>query len=179
MEMNKLLQNIESELTKIGEQGITSANLEVLAKLTDAYKDLKETESSKYGAYNASGNYENYRMPYRDDYNERGYNARHYSEDGYNAGGYNEYGRQYMNSREYNGRDNRIREHMNRIMDGAEQYEYGRERYQHGGSHERVMDGLEKLMYAVCMFVESTMEFAQSPQEKEVIRKHLHKMKNL
>ena len=48
---------------------------------------------------------------------------------------------------------------MNRIMEGAEQYEYGRERYQHGGSEERILDGLEKLMYSICMFVEVSYVF--------------------
>ena len=94
------------------------------------------------------------------------YNERRYNEYG------NDYGRQYRTGGGgYSGNDSRIREHMNRIMEGAEQYEYGRERYQHGGSEERILDGLEKLMYSICMFVESTYEFAQSPQEKEIIRK--------
>ena len=39
--------------------------------------------------------------------------------------------------------------------------------------------GLEKLMYALCMFVESTMEFAESPREKEIIRKHIDKLRSM
>lgn len=38
---------------------------------------------------------------------------------------------------------------------------------------------LKKMMYAVCMFVESAMDFAESPEEKEIIRKHVQKLKNL
>lgn len=79
----------------------------------------------------------------------------------------------------YTGNDNRMREHLNRIYEGAEMYEYGRDRYQHGGNEERIYDGLEKLMYALCMFVESTMEFAETPQEKEIIRKHIQKLQKM
>ena len=43
----------------------------------------------------------------------------------------------------------------------------------HSGDESRVIEGLEKLMYAMCMFVESAMDFAETPQEKEVIRKHI------
>ena len=188
MEFEKLLENVKKELKEISEQGLTANNLATVGQLVDIYKDLKESENGEFNGrfpkiYPMNG--------YNGDYNGRGYdeggyNARGYSENGYNAGGYNnEYSRQYMNSgngggRGYNGYDPRMRDHMNRIIEGAEQYEYGRDRYMHGGgSSERMTDGLEKLMYAICMFVESTMEFAQSPQEKEIIRKHLHKMKNL
>ena len=76
-------------------------------------------------------------------------------------------------------KDNRMRDHLNRIYEGAEMYEYGRDRYQHGGNEERIYDGLEKLMYALCMFVESTMEFAETPQEKEIIRKHIQKLQKM
>lgn len=48
-----------------------------------------------------------------------------------------------------------------------------------GGDSERMYDGLEKLMYAICMFIESTMDFAESPEEKEIIRKHIQKLKNI
>ena len=78
----------------------------------------------------------------------------------------------------YRGND-RFREHLNRVIDGADMYEYGRERYMEGGSEERIYDGLEKLMYAVCTFVESTMDFAESAEEKEIIRKHIQKLKNI
>ena len=95
-------------------------------------------------------------------YRDGGYNARgNYREDGgyreggnYRDGGYNEdYGRRYS----------RMRDHMRRMMDGVDQYEYGKERYMHGGDDTRVMEGLEKIMYAVCMFVESAMDFADNP----------------
>lgn len=75
--------------------------------------------------------------------------------------------------------DDRWNEHLDRIMDGADMYQYGRSRYRDGGDSERMYDGLEKLMYAICMFIESTMDFAESPEEKEIIRKHIQKLKNI
>ena len=40
-------------------------------------------------------------------------------------------------------------------------------------------EGLEKLMYGICMFVETVMDFAETPEEKEIIRKHIQKMKGI
>ena len=177
--MEKLMRSIEKELREVGEQGITSSNLDSTSKLVDMYKDLKEAEGGgQYG------------MRYRENYNYgENYNRGGYSE-GYNDGNwtargdYNErgYGRPYSNYEGrggYGGYDGRMRDHLNRISEGAEMYEYGRDRYQHGGSEGGMIEGLEKMMYALCMFVESTMEFAQSPQEKEVIRKHISKIRNM
>ena len=72
-----------------------------------------------------------------------------------------------------------MKEHLDRINDGVEMYDYGRERYQHGDSEERIYEGLEKLMYAVCMFVESAMDFAETPEEKDIIRRHVQKMSSM
>lgn len=73
----------------------------------------------------------------------------------------------------------RMKDKLDHIYDGVDMYEYGKERYRGGDSEERVYDGLEKLMYALCMFVESTMEFAESPREKEIIRKHIDKLRSM
>lgn len=168
--MEKIKEQIKKELTEIENKGINASNLELITKLTDIYKNIAKIEKLEggqemqdYGRYREGG------------YNEGGYNA--YREGGYNArgsgyreGGYNEgYGRRYS----------RMKDHMERMMDGMDQYEYGKERYMHGGDESRVMEGLEKLMYAMCMFVESAMDYAETPQEKEIIRKHLHKMSKL
>ena len=170
--MNKLKEQIKKELTEIEEKGINASNLELIEKLVDIYKDLGEIEKTdkggqemqEYGRYREGGGYGAYR--------EGGYNARGGGGGGggYREGGYNEgYGRRYS----------RMRDHMDRMMDGVDQYEYGKERYMHGGDDSRVIEGLEKIMYAVCMFVESAMDFAESPQEKELIRKHIQKIKNV
>ena len=174
MMMDKLKKSVEKELEQIGEQGLNASNLEMTDKLVDIYKDLQEVEQMKGGQYGMTGyNRRDYQYDkggridwYGENYNryEEGYGRR--------GGGYNNRGGNY------NGY-NRMKEHLGRINDGVEMYDYGRERYQHGDSEERVFDGLEKLMYAVCMFVESAMDFAETPQEKDIIRRHIQKMSNM
>lgn len=185
--MEKLISAIEKELKEVGEKGITTANIESTSKLVDMYKDLKEIpkENGNMMPMEYDGFYMNGR-------GGRGGNSGGYRGDGYMEGGYRgegmyerNYGRQYYiednygHDRGYDPHRRRMNEHINRIANGVDMYEYGRERYQHGGSEDRVIDGLEQLMYAVCMFVESTMEFAQTPQEKEIIRKHVQKLRNV
>ena len=169
--MEKIKEQIKKELTEIESKGINASNLELISKLTEIYKDIAKIEKLEggqemqdYGRYREGGYNEGGYSAYR----EGGYNAR--GGGGYREGGYNEgYGRRYS----------RMKDHMDRMMDGMDQYEYGKERYMHGGDESRVMEGLEKLMYAMCMFVESAMDYAETPQEKEIIRKHLHKMSKL
>jgi hypothetical protein len=33
-------------------------------------------------------------------------------------------------------------------------------------------------MYGVCMMVETAMDFAETPEEKEIIHKHIQKLKS-
>lgn len=163
--MNKLKEQIKKELTEIENKGINASNLELISKLADIYKDLGEIEKMEEGGQEMQ-DYSRYRDNYRENYRDGGYNAR----GNYRDGGYNEgYGRRYS----------RMRDYMDRMVDGMDQYEYGKERYMHSGDDGRVMDGLEKLMYAMCMFVESAMDFAETPQEKELIRKHIQKISRI
>ncbi len=167
--MHKLMEQIKKELVEIEEKGINASNLELIGKLADIYKDLGEIEKMDKGGQEML-EYGRYREGGYGAYRDGGYNARGGGGGGYREGGYNDgYGRRYS----------RMRDHMDRMMDGVDQYEYGKERYMHGGDDGRVMEGLEKIMYAVCMFVESAMDFADSPQEKELIRKHIQKIKNI
>lgn len=163
--MHKLKEQIKKELVDIEEKGINASNLELIGKLADIYKDLGEIEKMEEGGQEMQ-DYGRYRDNYRENYRDGGYNARgNYREGGYNEG----YGRRYS----------RMRDYMDRMMDGIDQYEYGKERYMHGGDESRVMEGLEKLMYALCMFAETAMDFAETPQEKEIIRKHLQKISRI
>lgn len=38
---------------------------------------------------------------------------------------------------------------------------------------------IANIMYAVCMFIESAMDFAETPEEKDIIRRHVQKMNNI
>lgn len=174
-ELKELKELVTKELKEVGTKGLSSANLESTYKLTDILKDLLEIESEKkemtqrrdegYGMPQMSPIY---RYEERGRYNERGGYGEDYGARGGRGGG-----------RSYNGYDNRMKDRIERVIDGAEMYEYGRDRYQHGGSQEAMEEGLEKMMYAVCMLVETAMDAAQSPREKEIIRKHLQKVKAL
>ena len=167
--MEKLLNEAKKELHEMGEQGLSTNNLEAVAKLASLVKNIEkinkmEKECEEEGHMRDYG--------YRGEYRERG----NYRDD---YGRYDEdYGRRSRDSMgRYRG-DDRFHEHLDRLMDGAEEYEYSRSRYR-GGNEERIYDGLEKLMYALCMFVESTMDFAESPEEKEIIRKHIRKIREI
>lgn len=159
--MHKLEEQIRKELTMISDKGLGQSNLEAASKLVDMLKDLAEVKEK--GGQEMYGRYrDEYRESYRD------YGGYNYRDGGYDRRG----GGRYSNSR--------MREQMNRMQDGMERYEDGRERYSHGGGEEhRIYEGLEQLMYAVCMFVESAMDFAETPQEKEIIKKHAQKIGRL
>lgn len=169
--IDKLVNSVEKELKEIGEQGLNASNLDMTKKLVDMYKDLQEVEqmggSYNMRGYGRDGGYSNRGGGYQG-------RGRYYVEGDYgNRGGYNSRG-----GGNYNGY-NRMKEHLDRINDGVEMYDYGRERYQHGDSEERIYEGLEKIMYAVCMFVESAMDFAETPEEKDIIRRHVQKMSGM
>lgn len=187
-ELKALKELVTKELKEVGNKGLTTANLESTYKLVDILKDLVEVESEeKEGKYHGGGysmqpqtppmygGQGNYEIR---GYNERGYNERGYNEGGYSTGG-NSGGYSARGGRSYNGYDNRMRDRIDRVIDGAEMYEYGRDRYQHGGSHEAMEEGLEKMMYAICMLVETAMDAAQSPKEKEIVRKHIQKLHSI
>lgn len=160
--MQRLEEQIRKELTSISDKGLSSGNLEMTSTLIDMLKDLSEIKEKggqeMYGRYRES----DYRGDYRGDYGNYMYRENSYDRRGGNRGGYG---------------NSRMKEQMERVMDGMERYEASRDRYAHGGGEEhRIYEGLEQLMYAVCMFMESAMDFAETPQEKEIIRKHAQKM---
>lgn len=185
-ELEKLKEIVMKELKEIANKGLSSSNLESTYKLVDILKDLGEVESEDRENKERHGQ-EAYGMrmmppmypPYMESpmYREDGYREGGYREGGYNDGYGARGGR--GGGRSYNGRDERMRDKIDRVIDGAETYDYGRERYQHGGSHEAMEEGLEKMMYAVCMLIETAMDAAQSPKEKEIIRKHIQKIHSL
>ena len=177
-EFKDLKELIKKELKEVATKGLTSSNLESTYKLVDILKDLTEVESegkemhqSGQGGQYGMGEYR-YVPQYMGSGAWRGYMEGDYGGRGYMEG-YREGGRSY------NGPDKRMRDRVERVIEGAEVYDYGRDRYQHGGSHEAMEEGLEKMMYAVCMLVETAMDAAQSPKEKEIIRKHIQKIKAL
>jgi hypothetical protein len=171
--MHKIEQDIKKELKNVEEIGLNQGNLDAVGKMVDILKDIKEIREME------GGEMRDYRYGREDyTYNEGrgGYGARMRDGRGrYMEGNHNESGN-YGRGGNFINMDPRMWDRLERIMDGADMYQYGRDRYRGGDSEERMVDGLEKLMYAVCTFVESMMDFAETPQEKEIIRKHVQKM---
>ena len=180
--MDKLFENVKKELKQIETNGLSSSNLETAYKLTCIGKNIKEIEEKegeekmkeRYmdGGYNARGNYRD--GGYNDGYNPRGGNYREYGDD------YGRRGAPGSGRGRYRGPEGeRFSRHIDHIEDGVDMYIYGRERYFDSGDTNRMKEGLEKLMYGICMFVETAMDFAETPEEKEIIRKHIQKMKGI
>ena len=184
--MEQLLQKIKKELQEIGEKDLTTANVDIAGKLVDIIKDIGEIqeqeEKSKFkeegygmrymerGQYDAPrGNYMRSRGRYAEGYSEsRGYPEHQGYRGEYGHGNWGMWGQA-----DYD----RLSECLDRIADGKDMYEHDKGRYR--GDDERVLEALEKMMYGVCMFVETAMNFAETPEEKEVVRKHIRKLEHM
>jgi hypothetical protein len=192
--MDKLMEKVKKELNSIAEKGLSSSNLETTYKLIDIYKDIKEAEYYESEIREEQGG--DYGMPQRRDsrgrymndgydryydpvmhggYDNRGYDNRGYDNRSGHGGTWEAQGR-YSN---YPFLDERSERYIERMMEGMDAYNEGRDRYRRGEADTRMVDGIEMAMAAVCMFVESIAEFAETPKEKEIIRKHLEKMKKI
>ena len=168
--MDELLRKVKKELSTIADKGLTSSNLDTTYKLIDIYKDIKEAdyyekcneESELYGARSRDS-----RGRYRgdeDDY-DRSYRR------GGNSGNYN-HDRYYP-------LDERDERYFTRIREGLYNYNEGKNRYRDGDSKDRMIDGVDMAMGALVNFVEYMMDNVETSQEKEVIRKHIDKLKKM
>ena len=131
---------------------LDSVDIDYLGKVVDIYKDLKEVESM-----NGYGNYGNY-----GEYN-RGY------------GEYNEYGRRGVDSKYRAGK------YMDGMRGSYEAYEDAREEYNRGnyGAKEDGLKELEYMMHAAMKFIKMVKEEATSPEEQEIVRKHIMKISEM
>lgn len=75
--------------------------------------------------------------------------------------------------------DERTKRYMRKIKDGIENYSSGKTRYKDGGSNERMIEGIEMTMCAIVDFIESLIDIAETSQEKEIVRKHIDKIKRI
>jgi hypothetical protein len=163
--MHKLYENVEKELKKIEENGLNSGNLDTAYKLLNMGKNIKKIEKLKEE--------EGHRMRHReDDYSARG----RYRDGDYDAIIRGRYRDDRMSTKH---KYERMYGHLDRIEDGIDDYSYGKDRYYDSGDSARVEEGLEKLMYGICMMVETAMDFAETSEEKEIIHKHIQKIKTM
>lgn len=182
--MHKLLERVEKELENIADKGLNSSNLETTYKLIDIYKDIHEAKYYKTEVReDMREQYDARQRDSRGRFMENGYNDTYNMRNGrgYNDGDYIVRG-SYRDSNNYGHfpmLDERTERHLARMREGMENYQEGRSRYRNGDSQERMVEGIEMTMSAICMFIESLTDFAETPKEKEVIRKHLEKIRNI
>lgn len=182
--LKKLEELVSKELEQISEKGLTSANLETTYKLMDILKDIKEVEETdkEMQGGDTMRYYErgrNYNQNYGSMYPMTFERPRMYGGDqGY--GNYENYERGGSGRYQHYSPDmSRFYEKIDRMVDFLEEYYMGKGRYHDGAHPGHMVEGLEKTMYAVCTLVESLMDSAETPEEKETIRKHIQKIKNI
>lgn len=185
-EMEKLKEQVEEKIKTITEQGVQGSNLEVLGKLVDIHKDLKEVEhweNEDGGKAMYRGEYGN--RGYGEGYSEGGYGARgNYREGEYEEGnygrrgnyreGYSEgnYGRRMRDSRgRYKGQE--MIDEMDRRYSN---YSEGREQY---GAEGKSLEELEYMMDAVYDFIKMLKQDVRSQKEMQIIDKGLKKLENV
>lgn len=163
--MHKILDCIDKELHEVEEKGLTTNNLEStykLLKMRDLITNMKDFDKEE-----TEMRYRGYDRGYRGDYR---------------GGRYSDYDRRY--DRRYS--EGRYAEDydasydkIDRMLEALDDYCYGRTRYREGGSNEHMVKGLEDLMYTVCTFVEGLANNAETPADKEIIRKHIEKLSKI
>lgn len=179
-EMEKLKEQVEEKIKTITEQGVQGSNLEVLGKLVDIHKDLKEVEHWE----NEDGG----KAMYRGEYGNRGY-GEGYSEGGYGArSNYREgeYGARRRDSRgRYmeRGVDARYRgeEPLNDMHDNYRGYMEGREEYNRGsyGAKHDSMEALKYMLESAVDFFEMLKQDANSQEELELVKKYANKINEI
>lgn len=89
--------------------------------------------------------------------------------------GYGEYGRRGVDSKY------RAEKYMDGMRGSYEAYEDAREEYNRGnyGAKEDGLKELEYMMHAAVKFVKMVKEEATSPEEQEIVRKHIAKISEM
>jgi hypothetical protein len=155
--MDEMIKKIEEYITKKSKQEFHTIDKDELFKVVDIYKDLKEVQSMNgYGNAYGRGYGENV-----------GYNA-------YNA--YNEYNRRGVDSKY------RASSYMDGMRGSYEAYEEDRNEFNAGGNYGAKEDGLKDLdsmLHYNYKLIKYIKETATSPEEKEIVKKHFNKAKEL
>lgn len=168
---DKVLEETESSICNMLEQGISTDNLDIIYKLVDIHKDIcnekywkvKECEIMRYDNY---GRYNEYGR-----YNDSGYG--NYSN--YNNYGRDEYGRRGVDAK-YRGHD-----HMDRMYNEYSRYEDGREQYNRGnyGAKDETLTSLKYMLESMQDFVKMLKSEANSQEEMQLIREYTKKISEM
>lgn len=130
---------------------LDSVDIDYLGKVVDIYKDLKEVESMNGYGYGNS-NYGEYNRGYGENLGRRGVDSKY-----------------------------RAEKYMDGMRGSYEAYEDAREEYNRGnyGAKEDGLKELEYMMHAAVKFVKMVKEEATSPEEQEIVRKHIAKISEM
>lgn len=161
-EMRKLREQVEEKLKNILEQGVQGSNLDVLGKLVDIEKDLKEIEC----------------------YDEKGEKSMNYKGDNeYENYSRNEYGRRGRDSKgRYTRRGNyRGEETIDEMYGAYQDYSENREEYERGnyGAQSATIESLEYMLESVVEFIKMLKKEANSQEEIKIIQKYTEKIANM
>ena len=144
----QLKTKTEESIKKILDEGITTANLDHLYKLSKINHIAKEDKNMNYGEY---GNYG------RGNYGRGSYGE-------YGEGSYREYGRR--------GRDRRYRgdDYIDRMNEEYGRYQESRQRY---GAGEETDKSFHYMVKALEDFIMVLKEEAESPEQKQQLMQSL------
>lgn len=168
--MDKIKELLNESIKKIGEEGITTENIDTLKTLVDIKKDIADEEYKKEAINMKYRNYDDdfgaRRRDSRGRFMNRGYDDRNMNP--------NRMPRGFGN--------HRPEEYFERMYDGYDEYMNGMMEYNRGGNYGAKDKGLESLEYTlenfVC-FLEYMQENADSPEEMEIIKKYARKIKDM
>ena len=152
---DRVTEKMTESINKIMDEGLNTSNVELLYKLVDIYKDVKEVKNMNYGEY---GNYGARRA---------GYDA--YGRGNYGAGSYIEYGR---GSYGRQGRDMKYRgeDELDRMYGEYGRYQESRNRYGNGEETDRSFHYMVKSLED---FIKVLYEEAETPQQKQQLMQAL------
>ena len=159
----KLKCLIEKELNQVADSGLTEGNLDIVGKLVDIQKDLenidywdckKEVMKMRYNGYGE-----------------------------YSEGGYGNYGRRGVPGTgrgRYRGHDEG-EEMIEDMRDSYSAYSESRNAYSRGNysAGEDSMKALDDTMELFVEFTQKMVQEADSPEAKQIIRKHLRKISQM
>ena len=169
--MDKVKKAIDKEIESIACSEINQQNVDTLGKLIDMKKDIADSEY--YDTVR-----EAMEMRYYDD------------DDMYGARRRDSRGR-YMEGRDgmrgsmprRGGYGHHMpMEYFDRMMDGYEDYTEGMERYHRSGNygdHDTGMESLEYMLDGIVGFVEHLQNNMETPEEVELIKKYVKKIKDM
>ena len=142
----KVIDKMTESINKIIDEGLNTSNIELLYKLVDIYKDVKEVESMNYGEYGRRAGY--------DAYGRNSYG---------NYGEYGEYGRSNYGRQ---GRDMRYRgdDELDRMYGEYGRYQESRNRY---GTGEEADKSFHYMVKSLQDFIKVLHEEAETPQQKQ------------